>query len=149
MSELEAETSLVRIEIDDDAVVVRGEALSVDRQARVYFGSLLGGNSIQHGWRIPRRRRAASELALQINTYLSRRGFTISRDEAVDESVRRDEERRLSFARTRDAARVLREGTSLFSPAAVLAELDAAGWITDARPLRDHQIAGVIHGLTV
>src|ERR1700733_8419860 len=101
MRDRETQASEVRIEIDEDTVVVRGEALSLDRQSRVYFGSLLGGTSIVDGWRIPRRRRTNSELALQINSYLNRRGFSVSRDENVDESIRRDEERQLSFARTR------------------------------------------------
>jgi SNF2-related domain len=149
MTSSESPETVVRIEFDGDSLVVRGEVLDLDRQARVYFGSLLGGASITHGWRIPRRRRTDGELALQVNTYLNRRGFSVSRDEGVDESVRHDEERQLSFLRTREAARALREGRSRFSTATVLAELDASGWIAAARPLRDHQIAGVIHGLTV
>jgi SNF2 family DNA or RNA helicase len=137
------------VEFDGDAVVIRGPSLISDRQARLYFGSLLGGQELTDGWRCPRRSRALAEFALQINSYLVKRGYQLQRGAGVEESIRRDEERRRSFDRTREAARDLRAGISKLGASTIERELRAAGWNFGQRSLRPHQIDGVIHGLTV
>src|SRR4051812_25836852 len=87
-----------------DEVVVTGEATYSDRQARLFFSSVLGAVWSGNEWCCPRRHASLASLVVRINTFLERRGFTVLRLGLADREVERELERRRSFARTFDAA---------------------------------------------
>jgi SNF2-related domain/Helicase conserved C-terminal domain len=137
------------IRVDGDAVVVTGPGLPTDRKARLFFASMLGGERIDDGWRIPSRDRAVDDLTIRVSRWLTKSGRASNLVGVADETVQRDELRRRSFMRTVEAARDLRDGTSYVSLDEVNQALVELGWNFAERTLRPHQMEAVIHGLTV
>jgi SNF2 family DNA or RNA helicase len=129
-------------------VIVSGAALMANRRAPLFFASLLGGQRIEDAWRVPRRQRALDDIVIQVHTWLVRQGYQPALEGFADETMRREAAQRLSFERTRDAARALRTGASLIEPDAVERALAVVGWDRGERQLRPHQMNAVIHGLT-
>src|SRR6266849_6796779 len=98
----------VTIQIEADSVVVLAPELLADRTARLFFTSIIGGTGTESGWRCPRRNLPISTLVVRINSFLERKGYTVSRTGLADEEVKREIERKRSFERARRAAQSLR-----------------------------------------
>lgn len=137
----------VSIEVDGDDVLVRGADVLADRSARLFFLGSLGATALEDGWRCPRRRQPLSKLIVRINTFLTTKGWAVSRERLVDVEVERALERKRSFQRTRDAAEAMLAGRPLHDLAEVQAVLAQEGWRAERR-LRPHQEHGVLHALT-
>jgi len=116
--------------------------------ARMYFQSILGATRIDDGWRCPRRKREQGDLVVEICSYLERKGWKSIREGIAQELSERIVERRRSFERARNAATSLREGRSVVDVEAIKNRLRDFGWNESARSLKDHQIAGLVHGVT-
>lgn len=137
---------IVVLSVEGDNVVVTGSNLAVDRRARLFFRSSLGGEPISDGWRCPRRRTSIPTLILRVFDWLRQNNYEVERRGAVEETVSRELERRRSFERTRKAAKRLKEGSEFdFGP--VDTALESFGWSAE-RELREHQREGVAHALT-
>lgn len=137
----------VEISVDDDEVLVSGAATHVDRQVRLFFRSVLGAIPTEDGWRCPRRHVPMPSLIVRINTFLERRGFSVTRHGLANREVERELERRRSFARTQEAAANWKSGASVIDLDDVKDRLTEFGW-TGARILRPHQEQGLEHALT-
>jgi len=137
----------VAVPEDSDHVDVIGGGLD-SRPARLFFRGVLGGEHQADGWRCPTRGRSAWPLVVRINTWLERHGYDVERQGRVDVEVERALERTRSYQRARDAGARARAGQPALSTDALLATLSGAGWDSSARPLRDHQVAGALHGLS-
>ena len=134
---------------EGDAVTVTHPSLVTNRSARMFFSSILGATRKDDGWTCPRRRRPLGELVVRINTFLENKGWVVERVGIVDEAVQRDIERKRSFQRTKRSAIAFRdEGTSGIDLPLTLAAMEQASWDSDARSLKSHQWAGVVHSLT-
>src|ERR1700694_105386 len=134
--------------VDGDSVVVLGDRLQNDRVARMFFASILGGQRIERGWLCPRRRQPLETLVVRINTFLEARGWSVDREGYVDAAVQRETERSRSFKLTREKAAMLREGHPTLKLADVSQALQDGGWNSATRKLREHQLSGLMHGLT-
>ncbi|MER5672789.1 DEAD/DEAH box helicase [Pseudonocardia alni] len=141
-------TNLCRVEIADGSVRVEGPGLLEDRQARLFFGSLLGGKANESGWTVRPKNRNVDDLVVRVNRWLEKRGRSSELVGAADESVKRDERRQKSYERARQAALALRRGESRFATTEIEAMLAEAGWNSAERTLRPHQVEAVIHGLS-
>jgi len=137
----------VSMQVDGDAVVVRGADLPKDRIARLFFLGSLGAAAIDNGWRCPRRRQPLSKLIVRINTYLSKKGWTVSLDGLVEAEVKRALEHRRSFQRTRERAEAMLSGRSFHDLGEIHNVLAKSGWRQE-RPLHPHQDHGLLHALT-
>ena len=138
----------VKVEVDGDHLIVTHPNLLTDRKARMMFGSVLGASPTADGWRCPRRRFTTEELAVRINSFLEREGWSVFLTGLVSAAVERAAEQARSFQRTRQAADGLRSGKAQIELAPVLNALANFGWDDDQRRLLDHQEQGLIHGLT-
>lgn len=134
--------------VDGDLVLLRGGGLARDGRVSLFLGTLMGGRRDADGWTIPRRQRPIDDVVVQLHRWLTRNGHRPDLSGYADETVRRDTERRLSFDRTRDAARRLRTGEAHLGEEEINAALAEAGWRFEARTLRPHQMQAVVHGLT-
>lgn len=142
-----AEPKEVSLEFVDDGVFVHGTALAGDRRARLFFRSILGGTSRDGGYLCPRRRLSNSALVLKIYDWLLANGYEAEGAGDVKSMVSSELERRLSFARTREAARKQKAGDAEFDFSRVDSAMRNFGWSND-RKLRQHQRVGVAHALT-
>src|SRR5947209_7279808 len=97
------------LRIDDDAVVVVASALLESRPARLFFRSILGALPTDDGYRCPSRRSSTASLAVRINSWLEREGYSVRRLGPVNNAVNQALERRRSFDRTRAAAQEFKE----------------------------------------
>ena len=138
----------VRIEVDGDHLVVIQPNLLTDRRARMMFGSVLGASPGTDGWRCPRRRGPMEDLAVRINSFLEREGWSVVLTGLASAAVERAAEQERSFQRTRQSAEEFRSGTNHIDLAQVCASLTEFGWDDNQRRLLDHQKQGLIHGLT-
>lgn len=112
------------------------------------FGSLLGASPAIDGWRCPQRRGSLEELAVRINSFLEREGWSVVSVGPVSTAVEHAAEQARSFQRTRQSAVDLRSGDAQVDLAQAHAALTKFGWDNARRRLRDHQELGLIHGLT-
>src|SRR5688500_13474668 len=94
----EAEVALT---VEGDDVVVHGPSLLTNRLARMFFGSIVGGQQTPTGWRCPVRRQSKSVVVVKINTFLESKGWTVKRTGIIDEAVQREIERKRSFQRAK------------------------------------------------
>ncbi len=138
----------VKIEVDGDDLVVTQANLLTDRRARMMFGSVLGATPGPDGWRCPRRRGTIEELAVRINSFLEREGWSVVLAGLVNEAVERAAEQARSFQRTHQSAERLRSGQAQVDLAQVRDALSNFGWDDSQRRLHDHQEQGLVHGLT-
>ena len=138
----------VKIEIDGDHLVVIQANLLTDRRSRMMFGSVIGASPTSDGWRCPQRRGTMEDLAVRINSFLEREGWSVVLTGLASTAVERAAEQARGFQRTRQAADELRSGKAQIDPAQVRATLANFGWDDDQRRLLEHQEQGVIHGLT-
>lgn len=139
----------VVISAEGDAVIVTHLSLVTNRAARMFFSSILGAIRKDDGWICPRRRRPLGEVVVRINTFLESKGWAVERVGIVDDAVQRDIERKRSFQRTRRSAIIFRdEGKSEIDLSTTIRAMEQAGWDNDARSLRPHQQAGLVHNLT-
>jgi hypothetical protein len=129
-------------------LAVEGERLLTDRRAQLYLGTLNGGRRTDTGWLLPTRNKPFDDLVVQVVRWLEQNHYKATLDGLVNEAVRRDGDRRRSFARTQQAARELRAGRSHIDETGVHAALDQIGWNRADRDLRPHQLTAVVHGLT-
>lgn len=143
------EQDRVVMSAEGGAVIVTHPSLVTNRATRMFFGTILGATRKDDGWICPRRRRPLGELVVRINTFLEGKGWVVERVGIVDDAVRRDIERKRSFQRTRRSAITLRdEGKSEVDLPTTVRVLEDAGWNCEARSLRPHQQAGLVHSLT-
>ena len=138
----------VKIEVDGDHLVVIQPNLLTDRRSRMMFGSLLGASPTTDGWRCYQRRGTMEDLAVRINSFLEREGWSVVLTGLASTAVERAAEQTRGFQRTRQAADELRSGKAQIDPAQVRATLANFGWDDDQRRLLEHQERGLIHGLT-
>jgi len=138
----------VELTVDGVDVLVRQPALKTDRLARMFFGSLLGAEPTENGWRCIERQTPKSTLIVRINTFLETKGWKVKRVGIVDETVQREVERKKSFQRARDSAQEFRQGQGTIAFADVKSTLDGFGWNTSDRQLRTHQELGILHALS-
>jgi hypothetical protein len=138
----------VELTLDGTDVLVHQPALKTDRFARMFFGSLLGADPTDTGWRCPLRHNPKSTLIVRINTFLETKGWKVKRTGVVDETVQREIERRRSFQRARDSATDFRRGQGPIALPDVKDALRAFGWNEQSRHLRTHQEQGIVHALT-
>ena len=138
----------VKIEVDGDHLVVIQPNLLTDRRSRMMFGSLLGASPTTDGWRCSQRRGTMEDLAVRINSFLEREGWSVVLTGLASTAVERAAEQARGFQRTRQAADELRSGKAQIDPAQVRATLANFGWDDDQRRLLEHQERGLIHGLT-
>lgn len=137
----------VFLRLDGDHVIVTGSHLVVDRRARLFFRSVLGGQAMPEGWRCPRRRLASSTLILRVYDWLQKHDYQVETQGAVEQTVSRELELRRSFIRTREAAKRLKDEGDVFNFNPVDDALESFGWSAE-RQLRQHQREGVAHALT-
>lgn len=135
-----------RLVIDANVLVVEG--LDSIRSTRLFLEGVLGGIRTDVGWQLEARGRTMDDLCIQVNRWLTGRGITAELIGQVDVSVERDAERQRSFQRARDAAQRFRAGTSSFARETFLDLLQSAGWDTEARQLREHQVNAAMHAIT-
>ena len=139
----------VVISVEGDAVTVTQPSLLTNRAARMFFVSIVGATRKDDGWICPRRRQPLGEVAVRINTFLENKGWSVERIGIVDDAVQRDIERKRSFQRTRRSAIAFRdEGKSEIDLLTTVRAMEQVGWDSDARSLRPHQQAGLVHSLT-
>ena len=138
----------VKIEVAGDHLVVIQPNLLTDRRSRMMFGSLLGASPTTDGWRCYQRRGTMEDLAVRINSFLEREGWSVVLTGLASTAVERAAEQTRGFQRTRQAADELRSGKAQIDPAQVRATLANFGWDDDQRRLLEHQERGLIHGLT-
>jgi SNF2 family DNA or RNA helicase len=141
------EPKKVSLEFVNDDVFVHGTALAGDRRARLFFRSILGGAISDGGYLCPRRRLGKSDLVLKIYDWLLANGYEVEGAGEVETTVSSELERRLSFARTREAAQKQKVGNAEFDFSRVDSAMQSFGWSID-RKLRQHQRVGVAHALT-
>ncbi|MBI2502519.1 MAG: DEAD/DEAH box helicase [Candidatus Latescibacteria bacterium] len=135
------------ISLEGDNLIVTAQSFAVDRRARLFFRSVLGGEGVEGGWSCHRRRLSVPVLILRVYDWLQQNGYEVERHGIAEQTIARELERRRSFLRTREAAGRLRSGNMEFDFTAVEAALDSFGWSPE-RTLRPHQRAGVGHALT-
>ena len=138
----------VRLEIDGDYLVVIQPDLLTDRRARMTFRSLFGASPTSDGWRCPRRQFTIEELAVRVNSFLERDGWSTVLVGPASAAVERAAEQARSFWRTRHSADEFRLGRSSVNLPQVRVMLKDCGWDDAQRRLLDHQEQGLIHGLT-
>ncbi|ASY32776.1 SNF2-related protein [Streptomyces sp. CLI2509] len=141
------EPKRVSLEFVDDGVLVAGTALRGDRRARLFFRSILGASPIDGGYLCPRRRLNNSALVLKIYDWLLANGYEAEGAGEVKTTVSSELERRLSFARTKEAARKQKGEAAEFDFSRVDSAMQSFGW-SNERKLRPHQRVGVAHALT-
>ena len=130
-------------------MTVTQPSLLTNRAARMFFVSIVGATRKDDGWICPRRRQPLGEVAVRINTFLENKGWSVERIGIVDDAVQRDIERKRSFQRTRRSAIAFRdEGKSEIDLLTTVRAMEQVGWDSDARSLRPHQQAGLVHSLT-
>ena len=134
------------IEVEDDEVVVTGEADLHGRHGRRFFHVILGGHRLSSGWQIPRRGRRMQDLVVQVNNFLTAEGYEISRGELAERGVELALERRRSLERASDEAASWKVGHSTIDDEAVAAQLGHLGWRSE-RQLHFHQLRNVGHAL--
>ena len=88
------------------------------------------------------------DLAVRINSFLQREGWSVVLTGRASVAVEHAAEQARAFQRTRQAADEFRSGKTHLDPAQVRATLTNFGWDDDQRRLLDHQERGLIHGLT-
>lgn len=142
------EANDIEMTVDGTVVVVQGQALLADRDARLYFNGVLSATETSSGWRCPARRLSTATLVVRINHFLEKKGWKVKRSGIVDQAVERDLQRKRSFERTREKAAALRDGTIDVEWQTVASALRSQGWNESGRHLRPHQQRGVIHALT-
>lgn len=131
--------------IDGDELIVIGAHVRADRNARLFFRSVLGAEPTEEGWRCQRRRLSLPTLVLRVYDWLDARGYQVHRRGIAEQTISHELQRRRSFTRTRDEALRLNSGVTAFPFASVDAALHEYEW---SRPLRPHQRDAVAHGLT-
>jgi SNF2 family DNA or RNA helicase len=136
----------VTLAVEDDSIVVTGSDELETRRARLFFRSVLGAESVDGGWRCPRRNRSLSSLVLRVNDFLEGEDLEVVREGLADREVERELQRRRSFERTREAASQFKRGDVVLDRTAVLDTLQAFGW-SDERTLQPHQVEGTLHAL--
>ena len=139
-------TPCARIEIEDDEVVVTGVSDLHGRRGRRFFQTILGGRSLNDGWRIARRSSRIQEVVVRINNFLEAEGFSISRGGIAARAVDLALERRRSLERARVEATSWREGHSTIADEQVATQLEGLGWRPERR-LHPHQLRNVGHAL--
>jgi hypothetical protein len=92
-------------------------------------------------------------LVLRVTRHLQKAGREVTAtSDRAQQAIDRDIERVRSYERTSEAARAWREAQDdealMPDTEDVLATLAEAGWDTEARSLRAHQLAGTMHALT-
>ena len=112
------------------------------------FGSVFGASPAANGWRCPKRRGTIEELAVKVNSFLEREGWSVVLTGLASSAVERAAEQARSFHRTRQSAEELRSGRVQVDLARVRAALSNFGWNNEKRRLLDHQERGLVHGLT-
>ena len=112
------------------------------------FGSVLGASPASDGWRCPQRRGTMEDLAVRINSFLEREGWSVVLTGLASAAVERAAEQARGFQRTRQVAEEFRLGKAQVDPAQVRATLANFGWDDGQRRLLYHQERGLIHGLT-
>lgn len=138
----------VSVSLEGDEIIVSGpDAFVRDRNARLFFESILGASRQPTGWRCPRRRNTPEVVVLRVNTFLQRKGWELTCDAAVQALVDRDLERQQSFQRAVRQAGAFREGRGPVSTQLMRRKLVETGWNAAVRPLYDHQELAVLHGL--
>lgn len=137
-----------KIEVDGDHLIVIQPNLLTDRRARMMFVSVLGASPVADGWRCPRRRGSVEDLAVRVNSFLEREGWSVVLTGLAGSAVKRAEEQERSFQRTRQSAEELRSGKTHIGLSQVHATLNEFGWDESQRRLLDHQELGLIHGIT-
>ena len=136
----------VKIEVDGDRLIVIQPNLLTDRRARMMFGSVLGATPATDGWHCPQRRGTMEDLAVRINSFLQREGWSVVLTGRASAAVEHAAEQARAFQRTRQAADEFRSGKAHADPAQVRATLTNFGWDNDQRRLLDHQERGLLHG---
>lgn len=137
----------VSLSIVEGVVHVAGGSSLQNRQARLFFRSVLGATATEEGWSCPARGRTPQQLVITIHDWLDRQGYSVSRTGHAAQAIELTLERRRSFARTREAAVAFKEGHMPPELPLLGPTLDNIGW-SDQRELRAHQVAGVSHALT-
>jgi SNF2 family DNA or RNA helicase len=135
-----------RLRIDSGSLFVDG--IPSTRSTRLFLEGVLGGQRMDDFWQLSPRARTLDELCILVNRWLVARGFVPELVGTVDVSVQRDAERQRSFQRAREAAVSFRDGEPALSSIRFLELLDAAGWNSATRQLRQHQVNGALHALT-
>jgi SNF2-related domain len=139
----------VALTADAEIVHVQGPAdFLANRKVRLFFETVLTCRRTDDGWACPRRRLPLNDLVVRINSFLEANGWVTVRHGVVDELVTREIERRRSFGRAREAAAAFRSEEPMVNRDSVQHTLDDFGWNSEARPLRDHQVEGVLHALS-
>ena len=138
----------VRVEVDGEHLVVIQPRLLTDRRARMMFGSVLGASPGTDGWRCPRRRYTMEDLAVKVNSFLEREGWSVVLTGSASAAVERAADQARSFQRTRQSADQFRSGKAQIDLAQVRDTLASFGWDDAQRRLHEHQERGLIHGLT-
>lgn len=130
----------------DVHVDIADEATRHDRQARRFFGTVMGGARTSTGWRIPLRAERLEEVVLRLDGYVQERGWEADRDAIANRELERALERRRSFARTTEAAREWKSGWTLVDSDDLVGALSEFGW-SEERELRPHQLRDASHGI--
>ena len=138
----------VRVEVEGDYLVVIQPNLLTDRRARMMFGSVLGASPASDGWRCPRRRYTIEDLAVRVNSFLEREGWSVVLTGPASPAVEHAAEQARSFQRARQSADEFRSGSAQIDLDQVRVTLANFGWDGAQRQLLDHQEQGLIHGLT-
>jgi len=141
----------VEVRLEGDILTVTGVALDGERD-RLLFDALLGAERTANGWNCPVRDRDAEQLVLEVTRHLTAAGREVAAtSDRAERALQRDVERTRSYQRALHGSRAWRaEDEDAVRPRTVdvLATLERAGWDSDARELRPHQLAGAMHALS-
>ena len=142
-------TQQTHIDIDESepgVIVVTGDKELRSRPMRRFFRSVLGGEQISNGWRVPIRGTPEQDLILRIHSFLAAAGHTITRGEIANRSLELALERLRGITRSREEATAWKSGYSTIDDELVANHLESLGW-QDERRLFPHQLRNVGHAL--
>lgn len=143
----------VRIKLTEGLIEVIGEDLNV-RPLRLFFRGVLGGEPIDQGWRIPCRGADGNDLIIRIARRLESAGLTIEAEsDQVDLALKHEIERVRSYDRARKAGEVVlgiagHDDVTVPRLEELLERIEAYGWNTEHRALKEHQKRGLVHAMT-
>ena len=127
-------------------MVVTGTIVLHERYSRRFFETVLGGERLRNGWRVPRRGSRVQDLVVQVYNFLESHGFDTSKSGAAAKSIELALERRRSLDRSREEATLWKQGHSSIDDEQVAVQLEALGWKSE-RSLHSHQLRNVGHAL--
>ncbi len=143
----------VRVKLVEGVIEAVGEGLDV-RSLRLFFRGVLGGDSIEGGWRVPCRAADGNDLIIRIARRLEAAGLTLEAEsDQVDLALTHEIERVRSFDRARKAGEVLlgldeHHNVSVPPGEELLERIIEYGWNTEQRKLFPHQERGLAHAMT-